>query len=369
VFYCPRCVEPLVPGRVSEGKLWECGTCHGRLISLYALRWVSQEDAVNQLWKTVIQRHHPGPLPCPVCQHFMFEQPLPASAGAPEVDACRSCHMLWFDGGELDQLPKWRPPNPNRLHSLPQAARERLALEQVKKIRTDAERATGDEMPSEAWQVAAGFLGMPVEYDNPSSGRTWLTWGVAVMCVLMFLGSLAAGLEKTIWRWGFIPAEPFRQFGLTSLTSFFLHGDWWHLLGNLYFLLIFGDNVEDALRPKRFILLLLAATLVGDVLHALGDPRSDIPCVGASGGISGVIAFYACRFPRARLGMLFRYFLYFRWFSFPAWGGLVMWGLLQAFLVYLQTQGYSNISALAHLGGAAVGVAFWWWSRNDPATT
>jgi len=363
-FHCPRCVEPLVSGRVTEGKVWECPACHGRLVSLYALRWMCDAEPVNALWRSVIQRDHPGPLPCPVCTKFMFERPLPVGSGAVKVDACRACHMLWFDTAEFETLPKWKPPNPNRLDSLPQQARERLALEKVKEIRREADSSTDGAMPSEAWQVAAGFFGMPVEYDNPTSIRPLITWSVAALCLVVFLASLANGLHETIQQWGFIPAEPLRHMGLTWFSSFLLHGGWMHLIGNLYFLLVFGDNVEEALGPKRFVSLLLAAALAGALLHFIGDPRGDLPCVGASGGISGVIACYACRFPQARLGMLFRYFLYFRWFSFPAWGGLVMWGLLQILMAVMQAQGYSNVSALAHLGGAAVGVGFWWWSRG-----
>jgi membrane associated rhomboid family serine protease len=111
----------------------------------------------------------------------------------------------------------------------------------------------------------------------------------------------------------------------------------------------------------RFLVLLLLATLAGDCLHAAADPRSTIPCVGASGGISGVLVFYALKFPHARLGFFWR----LRWLHLPAWGALVLWLLWQSVGVLQQVSGIGNVSAIAHLGGAAVGLLFWLkWRRQ-----
>jgi membrane associated rhomboid family serine protease len=86
-----------------------------------------------------------------------------------------------------------------------------------------------------------------------------------------------------------------------------------------------------------------------------GDPRGEIPCIGASGGISGIITFYALQFPHARLGLFVRY----HWVNFPAWAALVLWAALQAVGVAQQLAGFSNVSALAHMGGAALGLLAW----------
>jgi membrane associated rhomboid family serine protease len=161
-----------------------------------------------------------------------------------------------------------------------------------------------------------------------------------------------------------VPAEPFRMGGLTFATSLLLHAGLLHLFGNLYFLFVFGDNVEDTLGPLRFAILLVIASLAGDVAHILADPQSEVPLVGASGGISGVIAFYALRFPHARLGFLFRIgFHYFRWVNLPAWSAFLLWCGLQVYGAYEQILGFSIVSALAHLSGAGVGVAWWAVSR------
>lgn len=173
-------------------------------------------------------------------------------------------------------------------------------------------------------------------------------------------------LDAVVGRWGFIPAEAFRWGGLTLLTSFFLHGGIWHLVGNLYFLLIFGDNVEDYIGRWRFGALILGSAIAGDLVHLLFDPGSDVPAIGASGGISGILLFYALRFPQARLGFLFRFSFDFRWIQIPAWGALAFWLGLQLLLLWFQWKGVGQVAATAHLGGALAGVGFWyWWRHHD----
>jgi len=124
------------------------------------------------------------------------------------------------------------------------------------------------------------------------------------------------------------------------------------------------------------LLLVFLAAFTGDLLHIMADPRGEIPCVGASGGIAGLTAFYALKFPHARLGILLRIGFIFipKWVSFPAWCAFLLWLLLQFWGAYEQIAGFSNVSALAHLGGTAVGVALWFYWRKielkpAPATT
>ena len=124
----------------------------------------------------------------------------------------------------------------------------------------------------------------------------------------------------------------------------------------MYFLAVFGDDSEHDLGAGRFLLMLLIATGLGAVFHMIGDPRSSIPCIGASGGISAVVAYYGLRFPRSRLGVWVWWHL---WLWLPAWVMLVLWLALQAVGALLQVNELSNVSALAHLGGATVGLIFW----------
>jgi membrane associated rhomboid family serine protease len=123
--------------------------------------------------------------------------------------------------------------------------------------------------------------------------------------------------------------------------------------------------VENAIGPWRWLLLLMGAALGGDLLHVLFDPHGDLPCIGASGGISGLLVFYALKFPHARLGMLWRFaIIYYRWIQLPAWVAFVFWIILQAWGAFQQLHGLSNVSALAHLGGVTVGFLCWLAWRN-----
>ena len=258
-----------------------------------------------------------------------------------------------------------RRPIQERRHS-PNAAAEasrRRAREHHRKVHSDSElsRAWG-EGPTEFWHWIPALFGMPVEDAQPGAHRDaeerpWLTWTLALG---IFLISAVAmfDLEAMIASYGLIPAEFGRLGGLTWLTSFFLHVGPMHLLGNLYFLVVFGDNVEKCFGALELLLMIVAATVFGGFVHVLFDPDSTIPCVGASGGISGVIAFYALRFPKTKLSMMFWFIKPF-WFRMSAIWMFFLWILMQIVISGQQIAGMSNISGGAHLGGAFIGFVAW----------
>ncbi len=266
------------------------------------------------------------------------------------LDTCRPCGVVWFDPSEFEAIPEGAIESTDELVL---RGREALAVEKVKQI---GERARAeDTLPDEKWKWVAAFLGMPIELDTPGLARLpWLTWSlsavIALVSILAFLD-----LDNAVERFGFVPAHAWRYGGFTLISSFFLHAGIWHLLGNLYFFLVFGASVEDYLGRWKFACLLLLSTLGGDILALLLDPRSGVPSIGASGGISGVLAFYALEFPRARLAV----FLRVVWLTMPAWAAFALWIFLQIIIAFEQVSGLSEISGLAHLGGAAVGFAWW----------
>jgi membrane associated rhomboid family serine protease len=278
-------------------------------------------------------------------------------------DVCLRCQFLWFDAGELHTFPHFTAPPPKK--ELAQEAREALALWEVKRIRETAQReaAASGEFPDEPWKVMAGFFGMPVEHDaDLLRRRPVVTWTVALLILAVSCIVFALGREALV-ALAFIPADPWRYAGVTWLTSFFVPGGVMHLIGNLYFFLVFGDNVEDLIGRKRFLVVLFLSALFGDFLHWLAEPRGHLPSVGASGGISGIIALYALAFPHARLGMMVRYY----WVHFSARTGFLLWVGLQFLGVYMQIKGSSGVSSLAHLGGCLVGVFYWIWHARSKA--
>ena len=145
-----------------------------------------------------------------------------------------------------------------------------------------------------------------------------VTWFLAAVIISTSVHAFFH-LQEAVQLFGLIPAQAFRLHGLSFVTSFFLHAGIIHLVGNMYFLLVFGDDVENFLGPLRYIALIAIAAFVGDLAHIASAPNSTIPCIGASGGIAAVITFYALAFPQAKIGFLLRYFYYFRWIRLPAW--------------------------------------------------
>ncbi len=356
---CPRCQSRLTQLKRPQGLVYQCASCRGFAVSVPVLRKLVPQSIIRDLWSRAHKTQPRAGAECPVCRRRMADVAVAGIEKPLVLDVCTRCQFVWFDRQELEQLP---PPiaKPPTGEDLPPEAREKLALLELERLKKREQLATADDQyPEDWWQWIPGILGLPVELDAPAvRGVPWLTWSATATMVVTFLLTFSH-LETIVDMLGLKPADFMRLGGLTLITSFFLHGSFWHLLGNGYFLLVFGDQVEDDLGRWRFAALLGLAALVGDIFHILGDPRSTIPCIGASGGISGIIAFYALRFPSARLGIMFRYFLFFRWIQFPAWAGFFAWLVLQMVLAIEQIQGVTNVSALAHLGGCLVGVAAW----------
>ena len=280
------------------------------------------------------------------------------------VEVCTSCMEIWFDPGERNVVPTGEPDSSGST-GLTGRARELLAIERVRQANEHAEQERTSKGPGEGWQWVPAVLGFPVEISTSKIvSMPWVTWGLALLCVLVHSVVISTiGVSQAADAAGFIPDEWARHGGGTVLTSFFLHGGFVHLLGNMYFFVVFGDNVEDRLGKGRFALLLLFSAVAGAAAHGGFEPQRGTPCVGASAAISGVLAYYALAFPQARLGVFFWVYVTARWLRFSAWFGFVAWLLFQVLGTYKQVAGMSNVSSLAHLGGAAVGVAAAVWSR------
>ncbi|GMV39398.1 MAG: hypothetical protein AMXMBFR64_11140 [Myxococcales bacterium] len=335
---------------------------------LAALRRSADPHRVAALWRDAQGSPQTG-APCPTCARPMS---LVALADTPLwLDVCRPCQHVWFDGGEVERLSAIAPPPAApREPELPMEARALLARLHATRAREQTERLVDAAASTPgAVQTAAAWFGLPGELDEQVfAAHPTVTWGVSILIALLAVAAFAD--PDAIASWGLVPATPLRHGGLTFLTSVALHAGVIHLLGNLYFLLVFGDNVEDALGQARWLALFVVAGLAGGLAHVALDPRSDVPVVGASGAISGLLAFYAVAFPRARLGWYIRYRLRGVWLRTRAWVMFLVWVVLQLLGAWAQVRGCSNVSAVAHLGGAAVGglAAIWWRSRVTPGS-
>jgi membrane associated rhomboid family serine protease len=182
-----------------------------------------------------------------------------------------------------------------------------------------------------------------------------------VLNVLIFLFEISLdeySRNAFIGHYGLIPAR-FQTADL--VTSMFLHGGWMHLIGNMWFLWIFGDNIEDILGHGKFLLFYLACGAAAALAQVLMNPVSRVPMVGASGAIAGVMGAYMVKFPRSHILTLVFVFIFVTTFEVPAWVMLVYWFFIQL-VSGVGSVGYSHVSQggvafFAHIGGFIAGIA------------
>jgi membrane associated rhomboid family serine protease len=205
-------------------------------------------------------------------------------------------------------------------------------------------------------------------------------YGVKPSCTIGFLaGKRELVLETRVKRWYFGYVETYvESIPLTAktcllplLTSLFLHAGWMHLLGNMWFLWVFGDNVEDRLGRLRFLIFYIAcgvfASLIHSVVSVVFAGGSVIPTIGASGAVSGVLGAYFIAFPRARVVTLLPVFFFFYLVEIPASLYLLFWFFVQQVLPGLGSLGHmgsGGVAFWAHIGGFAAGIAYMYRSRQ-----
>jgi membrane associated rhomboid family serine protease len=193
---------------------------------------------------------------------------------------------------------------------------------------------------------------------------------IIVLNVLAFLWQLAQGpqLKEALFIYGIVPlrySDPeislqfttFQQF-LPFLTSIFLHGGFLHILGNMWFLYIFGDNIEDRLGHIRYLIFYLLCGVTAGLVHLYTNWDSKIPTIGASGAISGVMGAYLLLYPRSRILTLIPIFFFFQFFEIPAFIFLGYWLLIQLFSAGLTSRNVGGVAFWAHIGGFIAGLLF-----------
>jgi len=228
---------------------------------------------------------------------------------------------------------------------------------------------------------------IPLSDENPTLHTPWMTWVLIGTTVAVWMIVQGAGLNdllpKSVCNFGLVPGElthrapvglavplgdglacivdrePVNRF--TPLLSMFLHGSWGHLLGNMLFFWVFGNNIEDSMGPGRFLVFYLLCGLVAAGAHVLVEPASPVPTVGASGAISGVMGAYLVLYPRVRVNMLFFFLIFFKVFAIPAWLVLLWWFALQVLtglpqLMPMRPEVSGGVAVWAHVGGFLAGV-------------
>ena len=261
---------------------------------------------------------------CPACR-----APLDSYEFEPgselQIDICEQCQGIWLEHGELDHAKAY--------YEIPEA------LERIKKKRS-----------AKDWFFQF-LLQLPVEFNFKPRRTPVVTLSLIALNVFIFIIGLAEPvadhLNANLAMW---PAHFGSLQWIVSLITYqFLHGGFIHLAGNMYFLYILGDNLEDALGRFRYLLFYLVCGVVGGVAQTLISMGSQILVVGASGAIAGVMAGYLYTFRKAHLTFLF---IFFQW-KLPAVGYFGIWVAINIFGLLVSNQ---NVAWFAHLGGFAAGL-------------
>jgi membrane associated rhomboid family serine protease len=201
----------------------------------------------------------------------------------------------------------------------------------------------------------------PYKDDNPRVLFPFVTFGIIILNVLIFLGQFWISSndpdigKSLVYMYGFVPAE-FNP--LTIFTSMFMHGGFAHIIGNMWFLYIFGDNVESILGHVKYFIFYLACGIGAALAQFFVEPASQVPMIGASGAVAGVLGAYMIRFPKARVHVLAVIIIFITTFVVPAQIVLGLWFLMQLSggLGSLGVDTTGGVAWFAHIGGFIIGV-------------
>lgn len=314
---CPLCRHSMYITRFNNHEVDQCPKCAGI--------WFDRAEIdaqFNKIARRTTQRH------CPCCHGRLLEADLLNGHGV-KVDICPDSHGAFVDYDEINHVK----------HSA-------VIQEAIKQIEL--------KPTTKAW-LFQFFTLMPIEYNIQPKSKPAITYLLLVANVLFFLLMIDAGFTSTLFQeWGFIPAR-LADIGqlYTLITSQFIHGGWAHLIGNMYFLYVIGDNIEDVLGKAKFITTYLALGVAGCLAHWAFNSTDFTPMVGASGAISGLFGMYIVLFRRAMLTQMFFVFQLKlpAWVYFAIWFGLNLLG---------QLAGGDGVAYMAHIGGFIAGAVFAW---------
>ena len=216
----------------------------------------------------------------------------------------------------------------------------------------------------------------PIRDHNPSGRVPYVTYALVLLNIGIFASYWLTipnepRLAMFYVEWGLVPRHVMAGNGLeTVLTSMFLHGGFMHLAGNMLFLWIFGDNLEDILGHARYLGFYLLSGLAAAALQVASAPYSPVPMIGASGAIAGVMGGYLLLFPRAKVDVLIIIVIFFRIFPIPAWIMLGVWFAMQLFSGFSTPGDGGGVAYWAHAGGFIAGVVLMlpaWWRLGGTA--
>ncbi len=354
---CPACSSILKPAATGSGGIRVCAECRGIWFACdqfvpFVRKLAEDEDLAAKTAMLFEPRRVVG-------ERYISEQirTCPDCTGAMKkfnyaydsniiLDRCKDCGGIWADCGEVTKAAQ-HIKGDHRVNEIGKEllGRKTTALDDMGELTDVLQSSPFIYMPF------APRIIIPLGDDQEREKTPWMTISLIVACVAVFAVTFFLGgdRQEIFNQYGWAPA---RLLSIGLLTSMFLHGGLMHLLGNMYFLWLFGDNVEDRFSWIGYLLFYLGAELAANALHAAFNFGSTVPSVGASGAISGVMGAYMVFYPSAKIKMFFicrvvdisAVLFMGAWFGFQVFNGLLYTNL-----------GFSNIAWFAHVGGFLFG--------------
>jgi len=330
----------LRPWVYQDVEVDHCDRCHGTFLDRGETSILFGPDVEPEAWKDAWPTTDLGltRLACPKDRHVLHGYAVAFEKTKVEVDTCPHCQGLWLDADEAKAL---------------QGVIEDAHAQA-------ARREAGLDKPGAGSYLFQLFTGFPVEAWNPIKHRPVLVQSLVGLLAAIFVLQVIFRdpMNAHPGLLMMIPTEVLAgEHVWTIVTSGFLHGGIAHLLGNLYFLYVFGDNVEDSLGRGRFAVIYGAALLAGSLLHLGTMAGSSVPTLGASGAISGIMGAYVVLFPKTRVYVVI---LFLRFGLGVTWY-LGFWILMQVGMAAMGTPG---VAWFAHIGGFVAGAILAWGMKD-----
>tara|TARA_B100000989_G_scaffold297952_1_gene285411 strand:- start:4535 stop:5233 length:699 start_codon:yes stop_codon:yes gene_type:complete len=205
---------------------------------------------------------------------------------------------------------------------------------------------------------------IPLYDENPVKNKSYIRLFILIICSLVFIYQITSNsFNSLVFYFGFKPASLFGESEfktfipiMTLFTSMFMHGGWMHFLGNMLYLWIFSDNIEDKMGRKNFIVFYLSCGIVAAISQAFANINSQIPMIGASGAIAGVLGSYMYLYPKAKVLVLIPFFIFFT-VKISAYVLLLVWFFLQFFNLTASGND-TSVAWIAHIGGFVYGYLY-----------
>jgi len=385
MYKCPITLQKLVPASAGGSKIWYSPTSKGRMITLAIARHFFGEHATREIWvRSELSKENISWKKCPCCSKHMTAVKEPRWVGGHEIDVCRRCRIFWIDGDEHIEVPK---PEDLIVRGGDSTLLKEVIDSGTKAIMQKIEMGLADEevigSGPEGPLSYFALLGLPVQYDEHYYDRwPWISWFISLSFIVIFLISKGS-VDSTIQNYGLI-ASDITHHPLRLFTWSFIHGDWFHLLFNVYFFGMMADDLEHYFGHIKFFILMILFPIITGAIAALLTMNSGIHLIGSSAVIMAMMILYAMIFRKSRVAFLNHYYqgialskgiglIYtIGWFRVS-----LIWIMIffvckdLLWYLYIESHGMSLVAFVPHFTGVLTGLGAWilaggpnWYTAN-----